>query len=90
MIKEFSSVFVTFRNFIFIYRKGVYISLDGGNAGTESLEPLLSMTLVSSFTIGGSATDQNPIGFVGCMRAFTLNGKLVDLMAAARRKSYGK
>ncbi|KAK7575553.1 hypothetical protein V9T40_011839 [Parthenolecanium corni] len=75
--------------YIEINVKGVYISLDGGNAGTESLEPLLSMTLVSSFTIGGSATDQNPIGFVGCMRAFTLNGKLVDLMAAARRKSYG-
>lgn len=48
------------------------------------------MKFASILAIGGSAANQNPNGFVGCMRAFTLNGKVVDLMNAAKINSFGK
>lgn len=49
--------------------------------------PFHTIHLTSETVVG--ATIKNQDGFVGCIRAFLLNGKLVDLKSYAHRSLYG-
>lgn len=48
-----------------------------------SLYNLLNICIIS----GSSSDEQN--GFIGCIRAFMLNGQLVDLKSYAEKRLYG-
>ncbi|XP_050545470.1 neurexin-4 isoform X2 [Daktulosphaira vitifoliae] len=49
--------------------------------------PVRAIHLTSPFIIGASSDEQN--GFIGCMRAFMLNGQLIDLRKYAEEGLYG-
>lgn len=44
--------------------------------------------LLNIFIISGSSSDEQN-GFIGCIRAFMLNGQLVDLKSYAEKRLYG-
>ncbi|KAL4092111.1 hypothetical protein QTP88_026673 [Uroleucon formosanum] len=49
--------------------------------------PVRAIHLTSELVIGASSDEQN--GFIGCLRAFMLNGQLVDLKSYAEKGLYG-
>ncbi|XKL68715.1 hypothetical protein PGB90_006484 [Kerria lacca] len=72
-------------------RKGARVIIDG-NEKREIREPpgpVLSLYLTTPLSIGGSYGPPNPNGFTGCIRAFMLNGILIDLVYHAKLISYG-
>lgn len=73
------------------YRKGARVVIDGNERKEirEAPGPVLALYLTSSLAIGGSVGHPNKNGFTGCMRAFMLNGRLVDLVHFAKREIYG-
>lgn len=70
-------------------RKEAKIILDGAlnNKFVEPPGPVRALYLTSEFVVG--ATTNYRDGFVGCIRALLLNGKLQDLRQHARQGLYG-
>ncbi|XP_074114384.1 neurexin-4 isoform X3 [Cotesia typhae] len=70
-------------------RKEAKITLDGAlkNEIPEPAGPVRALHLTSQFVIG--ATTNYRDGYVGCIRALLLNGKLQDLKSYADRGTYG-
>ncbi|CAF3869280.1 unnamed protein product [Rotaria magnacalcarata] len=56
-------------------------------ANPEDQTTFRHIQLTSNLTIGASVTNRN--GFVGCIRAFQVNGQLIDLKSQALRGMYG-
>lgn len=71
-------------------RKGARVVIDGNEKREvrESPGPVLAL-YTNELSIGGSVGAPNPNGFAGCLRAFMLNGHLVDLVSVTKRTSYG-
>ncbi|XP_065217760.1 neurexin-4 isoform X3 [Planococcus citri] len=72
-------------------RKGARVVIDGNEKKEikESPGPVLALYLTSYLSIGGNVGPPNKNGFTGCMRAFMLNGHLVDLVRYAKQTRYG-
>lgn len=70
-------------------RKEARIVLDGAlrNEIREPAGPVRALHLTSDFVVG--ATTRFRDGFVGCIRALLLNGKLQDLRRFGRLPTYG-
>jgi contactin associated protein-like 2 len=71
-----------------INRQEARLTVDGLSAANpEDQTTFRHIRLSSNLTIGASVTNRN--GFVGCIRAFQVNGELVDLLTPALRGLYG-
>ncbi|CAF1038539.1 unnamed protein product [Rotaria sp. Silwood1] len=71
-----------------INRQEARLSVDDLSAANpEDQTTFRHIRLTSNLTIGASVTNRN--GFVGCIRAFQVNGKLMDLKSQALRGMYG-
>ncbi|XP_067118994.1 neurexin-4 isoform X3 [Centruroides vittatus] len=70
-------------------RKEAKLILDGNIVGTakELVHPVRAFHFTSNLVIGASIDYRE--GYVGCIRAFMLNGKMVDLLSIAERGQYG-
>ncbi|XP_057341760.1 neurexin-4 isoform X1 [Microplitis mediator] len=69
-------------------RKEARITLDGlANQIREPAGPVRALHLTSKLVVG--ATTKYRDGYVGCIRALLLNGKLQDLRSYAKRGIYG-
>lgn len=79
-------------NFLLRYRKGARVVIDGNERKEirEAPGPVLALYLTSYLSIGGNVGAPNKNGFTGCMRAFMLNGHLVDLVYFAKKITYGE
>ena len=71
-----------------INRQEARLTVDSLSAANpEDQTTFRHMRLTSNLTIGASVTNRN--GFVGCIRAFQVNGELVDLKYYAMQGMYG-
>ncbi|CAF1408646.1 unnamed protein product [Adineta ricciae] len=71
-----------------INRQEARLTVDSLSAANpEDQTTFRHMRLTSNLTIGASVTNRN--GFVGCIRAFQVNGELVDLKYFAMQGMYG-
>ncbi|EEB13815.1 Contactin-associated protein 1 precursor, putative [Pediculus humanus corporis] len=70
-------------------RKGGRLVVDGSskNEVHETTGPIRALHLTSDLVIGSSVDYRD--GFVGCIRALLLNGKLADLRGIAEKGLYG-
>lgn len=70
-------------------RKEAKLILDGNIVGTtkELVHPVRAFHLTSNLVIGASVDYRE--GYVGCIRAFMLNGKMVDLLSISQKGHYG-
>lgn len=70
-------------------RKGARLVVDGAlkSEVSEPPGPVRALHLTSSLVLGASVNYRD--GFTGCIRAFLLNGQLVDLRSYARLGLYG-
>ena len=70
-------------------RKSAMIVIDGAMKAevSEPPGPVRALHLTSKFVLGASSDYKD--GFTGCIRAFQMNGKLVDLRSIARHGLYG-
>ncbi|CAF4422472.1 unnamed protein product [Rotaria socialis] len=71
-----------------INRQEARLTVDSLSAANpEDQTTFRHIRLTSNLTIGASVTNRN--GFVGCIRAFQVNGQLIDLKSQALRGMYG-
>lgn len=71
-------------------RKEARILVDSGQLKGEVREPpgpIRALHLTSELVVGATIDDRD--GYVGCIRALLLNGKLQDIQRKARETKYG-
>lgn len=88
-LNQFKHQFNSFLLFPNYSRKEVRIVVDSSlkAEGREPPGPFRAINLTSEMIIGAKLDNRE--GFVGCIRALLLNGKLIDLKSYAQRELYG-